>query len=46
MNIKWAPLNVPMQRRLQTLAAAFWMLIVIFGELFSLIIIFQLLVIK
>ncbi|CAH2105857.1 unnamed protein product [Euphydryas editha] len=32
LGIKWAPFHVPLSRRLQTLAVAAWMCVVLFGE--------------
>lgn len=36
MKIEWAPLNVPFHRRMETLAAAAWMILILFGELIAL----------
>lgn len=35
--IEWAPLNVPCHRRLETLAAGSWIILILFGELITLI---------
>lgn len=32
LGVEWAPLHIPMARRLQTLAAAIWMSIILLGE--------------
>lgn len=37
MKIEWAPLNVPLHRRIQTLVAGSWMILILFGELITLI---------
>lgn len=42
--VEWAPLNVPLNRRIQTLAAALEMFLVILGHVASLIIFALLLV--
>lgn len=42
--IEWAPLNVPMRRRIETLSTALWMWLILFGELGMLISYFLLLV--
>ncbi|XP_062543067.1 2-acylglycerol O-acyltransferase 2-A-like isoform X2 [Armigeres subalbatus] len=42
--IEWAPLNVPLRRRLETLCAFGWMTLFLFGELWMLIYYFYLLV--
>ena len=36
MNIEFAPLRVPLERRLQTLAAAAWFFVMVFGNLVGL----------
>ncbi|RVE50481.1 hypothetical protein evm_004906 [Chilo suppressalis] len=35
LGLQWAPVDIPMERRLQTLAAAGWIFLVLFGEGFS-----------
>lgn len=42
--IEWAPLNVPMRRRVETLSTALWMWLILFGELGMLISYFLLLI--
>lgn len=42
--IEWAPLNVPLRRRLETLSACGWMCLFLFGELWMLLYYFYLLV--
>ncbi|CAD7077174.1 unnamed protein product [Hermetia illucens] len=44
-NIEWAPLNVPLHRRLETLTAAIWIFWLLFGE-FICVFIFCALVVK
>ncbi|KPJ03386.1 2-acylglycerol O-acyltransferase 2-A [Papilio xuthus] len=38
LGIQWAPRNVPMTRRLQTLGAAGWICLVLFGEALSILV--------
>lgn len=35
--IEWAPLDVPLHRRIETLVAGSWMIMILFGELITLI---------
>nr|XP_034830197.1 2-acylglycerol O-acyltransferase 2-A-like [Maniola hyperantus] len=42
LGIKWAPLDLPMSRRLQTLAATAWIVLVLFGEAAAILIFIQL----
>ncbi|XP_039749675.1 2-acylglycerol O-acyltransferase 2-A-like [Pararge aegeria] len=42
VGIQWAPLNVPMSRRLQTLAATAWICLVLFGEAAAILLFIQL----
>lgn len=42
--IEWAPLNVPLRRRLETLSACGWMCLFLFGELWMLLYYFYLLI--
>lgn len=35
--IDWAPLNVPLHRRIETLVAGTWIILILFGELITLI---------
>lgn len=37
MKIDWAPLCVPFHRRVETLTAGSWMILILFGELITLI---------
>lgn len=37
MTIEWAPLNVPLHRRIETLVAGSWMILIVFGELIVLL---------
>lgn len=37
MKIEWAPLNVPLHRRIETLVAGSWIILILFGELITLI---------
>lgn len=37
MKIEWAPINVPLHRRIETLVAGSWMILILFGELITLI---------
>lgn len=37
MTIEWAPLNVPFHRRIETLVAGSWMVLIVFGELIVLL---------
>ncbi|VVC95732.1 unnamed protein product [Leptidea sinapis] len=41
--IKWAPLNVPLSRRLQTLAATGWICLILFGEAFAVLLFIKIL---
>lgn len=38
MKIEWAPLSVPLHRRLETLSAGSWIFIMLFGEIICLFI--------
>ncbi|CAG9559595.1 unnamed protein product [Danaus chrysippus] len=42
LGIEWAPLNVPTSRRLETLAAAAWICLVLFGEAACILLFIQL----
>lgn len=33
LGVRWAPLNTPLQRRLQTLAVAAWFVVLVFGPI-------------
>ncbi|CAD0197391.1 unnamed protein product [Chrysodeixis includens] len=42
LGIQWAPMNIPMSRRLQTLAAFFWIYLILLGEALSIYLFIQL----
>ncbi|PZC76104.1 hypothetical protein B5X24_HaOG205128 [Helicoverpa armigera] len=42
LGIQWAPMNIPMSRRLQTLAAFVWIYLILFGEALAIYLFIQL----